>query len=91
MKRNTAKTKLIATIISIVSALALIAVGVMASLTNFQVAIGNQLDLEFSAVEGTLYATRLGDVAGTDRTTSKVLSESTTATDWLKVYDGTTT
>ncbi len=90
MKRNTAKTKLIATIISIVSALALIAVGVMASLTNFQVAIGNQLDLEFSAVEGTLYATRLGDVAGTDRTTSKVLSESTTATDWLKVYDGTT-
>ena len=91
MKRNTAKTKLIATIISIVSALALIAVGVMASLTNFQVAIANQLNLEFSAVEGTLYATRLGDVAGTDRTTSKVLSESTTATDWLKVYDGTTT
>ena len=91
MKRNTAKTKLIATIISMVCALSLIAVGVMASLTNFQVAIANQLNLEFSAVEGTLYATRLGDVAGTDRTTSKVLSESTTATDWLKVYDGTTT
>ena len=91
MKRNTAKTKLIATIISIVSALCLLAVGVFATLTNFQVAIANQLSLKFDAVEGTLYATRLGDVAGTDRTTSKVLSESTTATDWLKVYDGTTT
>ena len=90
MNKST-KTKLIATIISMVCALSLIAVGVMASLTNFQVAIANQLNLEFSAVEGTLYATRLGDVAGTDRTTSKVLSESTTATDWLKVYDGTTT
>ena len=90
MNKST-KTKLIATIISMVCALSLLAVGVMASLTNFQVAIGNQLDLEFSAVEGTLYATRVGDVAGTDRTTSKVLSESTTATDWLKVYDGTTT
>ena len=89
-KKNTAKTKLIATIISMVCALSLIAVGVMASLTNFQVAIANQLNLKFDAVEGTLYATRLGDVAGTDRTTSKVLSESTTATDWLKVYDGTT-
>ena len=85
------KTKLIATIISMVCALSLIAVGVMASLTNFQVAIANQLNLKFDAVEGTLYATRVGDVAGTDRTTSKVLSESTTATDWLKVYDGTTT
>ncbi len=91
MKRNTAKTKLIATIISIVSALCLLAVGVFATLTNFQVAIANQLSLKFDAVEGTLYATRLGDVAGTDRTTSKVLSESSTATDWLKVYDGTTT
>ena len=87
-KKNT--TKLVATIVSMVSALCLLAVGVFATLTNFQVAIGNQLDLEFSAVEGTLYATRVGDVAGTDRTTSKVLSESTTATDWLKVYDGTT-
>ena len=91
MKRNTAKTKLIATIISIVSALCLLAVGVFATLTNFQVAIANQLNLKFDAVEGTLYATRVGDVAGTDRTTSKVLSESSTATDWLKVYDGTTT
>ncbi len=90
-KRNTTKTKLIATIISMVCAISLLAVGVMASLTNFQVAIANQLNLKFDAVEGTLYATRLGDVAGTDRTTSKVLSESTTATDWLKVYDGTTT
>ena len=90
-KKNTTKTKLVATIVSMVSALALIAVGVMASLTNFQVAIANQLNLKFDAVEGTLYATRVGDVAGTDRTTSKVLSESTTATDWLKVYDGTTT
>ena len=90
MNKST-KTKLIATIISMVCALSLIAVGVMASLTNFQVAIANQLNLKFDAVGGTLYATRLGDVAGTDRTTSKVLSESTTATDWLKVYDGTTT
>ena len=90
-KRNTAKTKLIATIISMVCALSLLAVGVMASLTNFQVEIANQLNLKFDAVEGTLYATRLGDVAGTDRTTSAVISESTTATDWLKVYDGTTT
>ncbi len=90
-KKNTIKPKLIATIIAMVCALSFLAVGVMASLTNFQVAISNQLNLEFSAVEGTLYATRLGDVAGTDRTTSKVLSESTTATDWLKVYDGTTT
>ena len=89
MNKST-KTKLIATIISMVCALSLIAVGVMASLTNFQVAIANQLNLKFDAVEGTLYATRVGDVAGTDRTTSKVLSESTTATDWLKVYDGTT-
>lgn len=85
------KAKLISIVISMVCALSLLAVGVLASLTNFQVAIANQLSLEFSAVEGTLYATRLGDVAGTDRTTSKVLSESTTATDWLKVYDGTTT
>ena len=90
MNKST-KTKLIATIISMVCALSLIAVGVMASLTNFQVAIANQLNLKFDAVEGTLYATRVGDVAGTDRTTSKVLSESSTATDWLKVYDGTTT
>ncbi len=90
MNKST-KTKLVATIISMVCALSLIAVGVMASLTNFQVAIANQLNLKFDAVEGTLYATRVGDVAGTDRTTSKVLSESTTATDWLKVYDGTTT
>ena len=90
-KRNTTKTKLVATIVSMVSALCLLAVGVFATLTNFQVAIANQLNLKFDAVEGTLYATRLGDVAGTDRTTSKVLSESTTATDWLKVYDGTTT
>ena len=90
MNKST-KTKLIATIISMVCALSLIAVGVMASLTNFQVAIANQLNLKFDAVGGTLYATRVGDVAGTDRTTSKVLSESTTATDWLKVYDGTTT
>ena len=88
-KKNT--TKLVATIVSMVSALCLLAVGVFATLTNFQVAIANQLNLKFDAVEGTLYATRLGDVAGTDRTTSKVLSESTTATDWLKVYDGTTT
>ncbi len=87
--RNT--TKLVATIVSMVSALCLLAVGVFATLTNFQVAIANQLNLKFDAVEGTLYATRVGDVAGTDRTTSKVLSESTTATDWLKVYDGTTT
>ena len=90
MKRNTTKTKLVATIVSMVSALCLLAVGVFATLTNFQVAIANQLNLKFDAVEGTLYATRLGDVAGTDRTTSKVLSESTTTTDWLKVYDGTT-
>ena len=90
MNKST-KTKLIATIISMVCALSLIAVGVMASLTNFQVEIANQLNLKFDAVGGTLYATRVGDVAGTDRTTSKVLSESTTATDWLKVYDGTTT
>ena len=90
-KKNTTKTKLVATIVSMVSALCLLAVGVFATLTNFQVAIANQLNLKFDAVEGTLYATRLGDVAGTDRTTSKVLSESTTATDWLKVYDGTTT
>ena len=88
-KKNT--TKLVATIVSMVSALCLLAVGVFATLTNFQVAIANQLNLKFDAVEGTLYATRVGDVAGTDRTTSKVLSESTTATDWLKVYDGTTT
>ncbi len=87
--RNT--TKLVTTIVSMVSALCLLAVGVFATLTNFQVAIANQLNLKFDAVEGTLYATRVGDVAGTDRTTSKVLSESTTATDWLKVYDGTTT
>ncbi len=90
-KRNTTKTKLVATIVSMVSALCLLAVGVFATLTNFQVAIANQLNLKFDAVEGTLYATRVGDVAGTDRTTSKVLSESSTATDWLKVYDGTTT
>ena len=90
-KKNTTKTKLVATIVSMVSALCLLAVGVFATLTNFQVAIANQLNLKFDAVEGTLYATRVGDVAGTDRTTSKVLSESTTATDWLKVYDGTTT
>ena len=88
-KKNT--TKLVATIVSMVSALCLLAVGVFATLTNFQVAIANQLNLKFDAVEGTLYATRVGDVAGTDRTTSKVLSESSTATDWLKVYDGTTT
>ncbi len=90
MNKST-KTKLIATIISVVCAISLLAVGVMASLTNFQVAIANQLNLKFDTVEGTLYATRVGDVAGIDRTTSKVLSESTTATDWLKVYDGTTT
>ncbi len=85
---KSAKTKLIATIISMVCALSLIAVGVMASLTNFQVVIANQLNLEFNAVEGQLFATRVGDVAGTDRTTSKVLSESTNATSWLNVYNG---
>ena len=89
MNKST-KTKLVATIVSMVSAVCLFAVGVMASLTNFQVGISNQLNLNFCAAEGTLYATRIGDVAGTDRTTSKVLSESTTATDWLKVYNGTT-
>ncbi len=87
MNKST-KTKLIATIISMVCALSLIAVGVMASLTNFQVVIANQLNLEFNAVEGQLFATRVGDVAGTDRTTSKVLSESTNATSWLNVYNG---
>ena len=88
MKRNTTKTKLIATIISMVCALCLLAVGVFATLTNFRVAIANQLSVKFDAVEGQLFATRMGDVAGTDRTTSKVLSESTNATSWLGVYNG---
>ena len=88
MKKSATKAKLIATIISMVCALTLVAVGVMASLTNFQVVIANQLNLEFNAVEGQLFATRVGDVAGTDRTTSKVLSESTNATSWLNVYNG---
>ncbi len=88
MKRNTTKTKLIATIISMVCALCLLAVGVFATLTNFRVAIANQLSVKFDAVEGQLFATRMGDVAGTDRTTSKVLSESTNATSWLSVYNG---
>lgn len=89
-KRST-RTKLVATIISMVSALSLLAVGVVASLTEFTVTIQNQLNLKFETIEGNLYATRLGNVADSTRATSKVLSTSQTATDWLLVYDGTTT
>ena len=61
MKKN--KAKLIGVIISIVCAMSLVAVGVMASLTQFKVTVGNQLSLQFDTVEGSLYATRVGDVA----------------------------
>ena len=85
MKRN--KAKLIGIIISMVCAMSLVAVGVMASLTQFKVAVGNQLNLQFDTVEGSLYATRVGDVASAaDRSVSKVLSTSGSGTDWMLIY-----
>lgn len=86
MKKN--KAKLIGVIISMVCAMSLVAVGVMASLTQFKVTVGNQLNLQFDTVEGSLYATRVGDVASAaDRSVSKVLSTSSSGTDWMLVYD----
>ena len=84
------KTKLVATIISVVSAVALLAVGVFATLTNFSVTVKNQLSIQFDAVDGVAYATRVGDVCLADNRTdapNAVVSESTTATDWTKIYD----
>lgn len=65
-KRST-RTKFVATIISMVSALGLLAVGVVASLTKFTITIQNQLNLKFETIEGNLYATRLGNVADSTR------------------------
>lgn len=86
-KQIISKSKLVATIISVVSAMALIAVGVLASISQFKVEIGNQLSLQFDAVQGALYATRVGDVADTSRAESRVLSTSDMGTNWLLIYD----
>ncbi len=85
-KRRISRFKLVTIIISMVSAVTLLAVGVFASLFNFDLTIANQLNLNFEIIEGNLYATRMGQVADVTRTTSKVLSESTNPLDWTHVY-----
>ncbi len=86
------KTKLIAVIISMVSAVSLIAVGVLASITKFTITISNQLDVKIETVEGNLYATRMGDVcyAGDRQNTATANLNSANdlvATNWLNLYD----
>jgi len=50
------------TLISILSCIAIMAVGVYAATSNFSISITNQVSIEFTHVDGELYGKRYGDV-----------------------------
>lgn len=78
-ERQKMRTKLIVTAIAMLSAISLIAVGVIASTTSYNVQIENTLNVDLDITQGNLTAKRTGDVVyyGTTQKAS---------TGWLDMY-----
>lgn len=78
-ERQKMRTKLIVTAIAMLSAISLIAVGVVASTTSYNVQIENTLNVDLDITQGNLTAKRTGDVVyyGTTQKAS---------TGWLDMY-----
>ncbi len=65
-KASKTRTRLVATILSLVCALSLMAVGVYASSARFTVNVSNAVSLDIKNAEGVLWGSRYGDVVFAD-------------------------
>lgn len=83
------------TVISVLSCIAIMAVGVYAATSNFSFQVNNQVNIEFLHVDGELYGKRYGDVIYGDRSMGEEGFKQTgttfeemdaTITDFIQLY-----